>query len=46
MDGFVRLLAHSDEMEPSTSQASSASNTTSETDTSSSLVAKSYKCEE
>lgn len=43
---FIRLLAHSDEMEPSTSQASTVSNTTSDIGTSSPAVAKSYKCEE
>jgi len=43
----MRLLAHNDdEMGPSTSQEGSASNTKSETNTSSSVVAKSYKCEE
>lgn len=42
---FTRLLAHHDEMEPSTSQGGSTSNNTSEIDTSS-TVAKSYKCEE
>jgi len=42
------LLAHNEEMEPSTSQGSSTSNTTSEmnTSTSSSAVPKSYKCED
>jgi len=40
-------LAHNDdEMGPSTSQEGSTSNIESETNTSSSTVAKSYKCEE
>lgn len=43
----IRLLAHNnDELGPSTSQEGSASNVKSETNTSSSTVAKSYKCEE